>query len=231
MFTPDFIGNAQGEVGEPWLTAGIYDPQAQPFRSESEFDPNNPFDLPRTIHRAVVQNSPFAPADDQRLLAAQSFQDFDTLMQTSSHNDGTTDGGFYGIAMGWIGGTLAMPYTAFRDPFVFLLLSNIDRLFAAWQNQPGHPERHDPNNPQGVYGAYYNSTGSGDVQSGRPSWGILSPLEPWAGPNAQNSGTGIIMNVPPIRPWAPPENEVVSKDSRDPNSRQASSTYPCLNTF
>lgn len=37
----------------------------------------------------------------------------------SSHND----------AHGYIG----YPHTSFRDPFVFLLHSNVDRLYAMWQ--------------------------------------------------------------------------------------------------
>jgi Common central domain of tyrosinase len=225
MFTSDCMGNSNGEVGEPWLSAGVYDPHAQPFRSESEFDPNNPFDPPRTIRRAAVQNAPFISDDDQRLLSAQSFQDLDTMMQTSSHKDGTNDGGFYGIVLGWIGGTLTVPYTAYRDPFVFLILSNVDRLFYKWQNQPGHPERLDPNNPQGVYGSYYNSLGSGDVLSGKPNWGILSPLEPWAGPGAQTPQTGQILHVPQIRPWAPPENQMVVKDSRDQTVIKSDAKY------
>src|SRR5437667_5771441 len=201
LFTPDFMGNAQGEAGEPWLTAGIYDPQAQQYRDDSEFVNSNPFDPPRSIKRAVKQNAPFTSTeDDPRLLSAQTFEDFDTFMQKSSHGDGTNDGGFYGIAMGWIGGTLAMPYTSYRDPFVFLLHSNVDRLFWTWQNQKA--ERHDPNNLKGVYGSYFNSKGSGDVQGGRPSWGILSPLEPWAGgPDVQTDATGKIDHVRQLPPW------------------------------
>jgi hypothetical protein len=224
MFTSDFMGNAQGEAGEPWLTAGVYDPQAQPFRSDDETAPNkNPFDPPHTIRRAVQQDVPWTPSDDQRLLAAQTFEDFDTLMQISSHGGETThDDGFYGIAMRSIGGTLADPYTAFRDPFVFLLHSNVDRLFAKWQNQPGHPERLDPNH---VYDPLSDSRGTGDVQSGNPSWGILSPLEPWAGPGAQTSQTGQIAHVPQIRPWAPPENQTVNKNSLDPSVVNPNAIY------
>ncbi len=34
-------------------------------------------------------------------------------------------------------------HISFRDPFVFLLHSNVDRLFARWQTDPAHPERLD----------------------------------------------------------------------------------------
>ncbi len=36
----------------------------------------------------------------------------------------------------YIGGTIGYPHTSFRDPFVFLLHSNVDRIFAAWQKVP-----------------------------------------------------------------------------------------------
>jgi hypothetical protein len=42
------------------------------------------------------------------------------------------------------------PHIAFRDPFVFLLHSNVDRVYAMWQTDPAHPERLDPNT---VYGS------------------------------------------------------------------------------
>ena len=36
------------------------------------------------------------------------------------------------------------PHIAFRDPLVFLLHSNVDRLYARWQTDPAHPERLNP---------------------------------------------------------------------------------------
>ncbi len=59
--------------------------------------------------------------------------------------------------------------------------------------------------------------GDDDVSSQRPWWGILSPLEPWVGPDefSQTSATGIIKNVKPVRPWSR-QAERVFKDSRDP---------------
>jgi hypothetical protein len=206
MFTSDFMGNADGPAGDPWLQAGFYDPTAprEKCRSDSEFNPNNnPFDPPCNLTRGVQKGAPVTHADEQRLLAAQTFEDFDRLMR-----------GWHGLAHTWIGGTLGDAHTSFRDPFVFLLHSNVDRLFALWQRQVGHPERLDPNR---VYGSYSNTTGRGDVRLGDPYWGILSPLEPWAGPEAQTQATGIIRNVQAVRPWAPPENQQVVKDSKHPS--------------
>jgi hypothetical protein len=204
LFTPDFMGSASGPAGDPWLTAGFYDPTATPFRSDNEFDPNNnPFDAPRTLTRSVGSGAPVTPAQDSATVAAGDFPTMNGLL-TGSHNG----------AHGFIGGTIGNPHTSFRDPFVFLLHSNVDRLFALWQVQPGQGWRLDPNL---VYGADSNSTGSGDVDSGFPFWGILSPLEPWASPAAQTPATGIVANVHPTRPWAPPENQQVVKDSKHPS--------------
>ena len=76
-------------------------------------------------------------------------------------------------------------HVSFRDPFVFLLHSNVDRLFARWQTDPAHPERLDPN-------AVYGSESGGA--------GLNNNIRPWSG-------------VPfTTRPWAPPENQHVAKN-------------------
>lgn len=207
LFASDFMGSDSGDAGDPWLSAGFYNPTANPFRSDNEFDPNNnPFDPPRSITRSVQPGAPITPSQDHAIITAPDWSTLDSLL-TAAHN----------AAHGFIGGTLGDPHTSFRDPIVFLLHANVDRLWAMWQRQAGHPERLDGNQ---VYGPDETSKGSGDVQSGAPFWGILSPLEPWAGAAAQNSTTGIVANVQATRPWASPENEQNlpqnQKDSRDP---------------
>ena len=203
LFTPDFMGSATGSAGDPWQSAGFYVPGATPFRSDNEFDPNNnPFDPPRNLTRNVGPGAPNSAAQDVAVVQAATFPDMDNLL-TGTHNN----------AHEFIGGTIGNAHTSFRDPFVFLLHSNVDRLFASWQRQPGQSWRVDPNQ---VYGTDATTQGSGDVQSGDPFWGILSPLEPWAGVNAQTAATGIVANVRATRPWAPPENEQVVEDSKHP---------------
>ena len=53
--------------------------------------------------------------------------------------------------------------------------------------------------------------GSGDVEdegfANRANWGILSPLEPWSGYDAQTEETGRVAHVWPMRTWFTPENE------------------------
>lgn len=103
---------------------------------------------------------------------------------------------------GYIGGTIGDPHTAFEDPFVFLLHANVDRLWAMWQTEPGQEWRLDPDLAYGD-------------ESNHPN--ILENLEPWAG------GSG-------LRPWAPPDNQQVIKNSKHP-SVVAPPCYDTLPTF
>ncbi len=99
----------------------------------------------------------------------------------------------------YIGGTIGSAHSAFEDPFVFLLHANADRLWAMWQTVPGNEWRLDPDQ------TYADET-SDPV--------ILENLEPWAG------GSG-------LRPWAPPENQQVIKNSRHPTVVKP----PCYDTL
>jgi len=191
LFTPDFMGAANGDAGEPWLSAGMYNPTATPFRADNPFDPNNnPFDPPRTLTRDLPAGPPPSgtvpgwPSDAQ-ILNGLTFPEMRLLLE-GAHNN----------IHGYIGGTIGNPHTAFRDPFVFLLHSNVDRLFAMWQQAPGQAWRLDPNQ---VYGTEGTTAGHD---------GILTPLDPWAG-NPLNDPL-----IKRARPWAPPENEQVVKDSK-----------------
>jgi len=235
-----------GAVGEPLLSAGFYDPNAANYRDDispvhlvrpNPADPStfhypdpatgplhvhyNPADPPQTLTRGKQAGAPpvGAPnagwATDDQFIRASSWEAFRDLMY--GDEQGTSQVGAHGAAHGYIGGNLGDPHLSFRDPFVFFLHSNIDRLWAMWQRQPGFAaQRLDPAQ---VYGTESNTTGSGDVENGEPQWGILSPLEPWAGYTAQSPQTGEITSLWPIRPWFAPENEQNlpgnNKNSRD----------------
>lgn len=120
---------------------------------------------------AIVSTGNSAPKGQQYPLFRQALE--------SAHNS----------IHGYIGGTIGFGHTAFEDPFVFLLHSNVDRLWACWQNSPGRGWRHSPNQVYGDEGS---------------SPAILENMEPWAGASG-------------LRPWAPPENEQVSKTSKHPS--------------
>ncbi|WP_346137280.1 hypothetical protein [Lentzea roselyniae] len=76
---------------------------------------------------------------------------------------------------------------------MFLLHSNVDRLFAMWQGQPGQEWRLDPDQ---VYGDQSNTTGAGS---------ILDPMHPW---------NGTVQFGSPIDPWIGASAAVESKNCR-----------------
>ncbi len=81
------------------------------------------------------------------------------------------------VAHSYIGGTIEQAHYSFHDPFVFLLHSNLDRLWARWQTEPGHSARMNPVTAYAGLSPSEITTLSTDH------------VEPWAG------GTG-------LEPWA-----------------------------
>lgn len=204
LFTPQFMGNSSGQARAPLESNGFYNETADPFRSENEFDSNNnPFDPPRYLWRGVKSGGVQSKIDDANLV--QNNDTFTAFWHAieGPHGDAHSHiGGDPGTGPNRGGGTLTDPHKSFRDPFVFLLHSNVDRLFALWQLSNQVNVRLDPDL---VYDVQETTKGSGDITFA--TWGILSPIEPWAGPDAQNSATGVVTNVKKTRPWAAPENE------------------------
>ena len=187
LFTHDFMGNANGEAGEPWQanTApfrpdGFYVPGADPFRG-GEFDPvhNNPNDPPLTLTRACGGGSFATTAQDDAVTAASTYKNMWSLLE-SMHNN----------AHGFIGGTLSDAHVSFRDPFVFLLHSNVDRLVAKWQTDPAHTDRLLP-------ATFYSGLSTSELNQ------LSVNVEPWS------TGVG---SFHPIRPWFAPENQGVPHD-------------------
>jgi hypothetical protein len=229
LFTANFMGSAQGDVGAPWLAAGLYNPNPNPadnFRDDNTHglhnrssntsyeQHSNPADPPKSLTRNTQAGAPPVGtsnfdnaywATDTDFKNAADFPTFDTLMQEHAH--------FH--AHDWIGGNLSDPHMSFRDPFVFLLHSNVDRLWATWQTQPGHPERLDPNQ---AYGSYSND----------PT--ITAALQPWAGEAGWQTYPDAEIGHWPTRPWYSPENQQVTKTCKDP-SVVIPACYDTLPTF
>lgn len=226
LFTADFFGNPNVDTGEPWQANaapwrpdGIYVPDADPYRSDIENDPahDNPFDPPRHVQYGVGASGGLV-ANDSAALNAASYVAFHHAINVS-----------HGTSHNYIGGTLLDPHTSFRAPAAFFLHANLDRIFAKWQLDPAHPQRLDPAHVYDYAPGDWGidpvthaprdpEKGNGDLAvSDFPWWGFSSPMEPWAGPGAQTPATGIVHNVSPVRPWAPPENEQVYKDCRHPS--------------
>jgi hypothetical protein len=180
LFTPDFMGYGgatQQEIGEPWKSAGYYVPGAVNYRSDNPFDVanSNPADPPREVIRSV-SGSPATAAQDANILNEADYDGMSTSLES-----------VHGAMHGFV--NMGGEHTSFRDPFVFLLHSNVERLFARWQTDPAHPERVDP---ASVYG----------TQSGNPA--LNGNVEPWSG----NSS---------IRPWTAPESEQEPKNYKHPS--------------
>jgi hypothetical protein len=181
LFTSDFMGyggSTSAAIGEPWLSADYYVPGAILDRDAT----GNPADPPRTVLRKV-SGSPATKAQDQAIVAAGDFSTMRKLLEAvhdAMH-------GF--VNMGGV-------HISFRDPFVFLLHSNVDRLFALWQVQSD--QRFDPNH---VY-----DPESGDAE-------LNGNIEPWStGHSVDTFGDEHF-----TRPWYAPENQGVPKTYKHPS--------------
>jgi hypothetical protein len=159
LFTPEFMGNANGDAGH----------LLNNFESSENAELGNGHDK---IWREVgmVAAKPDGKPDidsDDTILAGANFASFAALLKSAHDN----------VAHSYIGGTISDPHYSFHDPFVFLLHSNLDRLWAKWQTETGHPERKNANTA-------YSGLSPTDIIH-------LSTehVEPWAG------GTG-------LEPWA-----------------------------
>jgi Common central domain of tyrosinase len=179
LFSSDFMVSASGRAGTPLDTL-----DNNGVLAGSRDATGNPADPPQEITRSVAAGPPGLPADATIVAAGdalpqgEQWQAFRMALE-GAHNS----------AHGYIGGTIGGAHSAFEDPFVFLLHSNVDRLWASWQLMPAQAWRLDPAQ---VYG----------IETANPA--ILENMEPWAG-------------VSGLRPWAPPDNEQLVKNSLDPS--------------
>ena len=195
LFDANFMGSSSGSAGAPWLAPGFYDPQAGtpnhlPDRDVSQ----NPVDPPKDILRTRAVATPGAPPapysttnQEATVLGNTTYPSFRVALE-NLHNGAHA---YYANVS---------PHIAFRDPFVFLLHSNVDRIYALWQTDPAHPERLDPNT---VYGAESRVDVSvlGDIQN------TSHLVEPWS------TGVG---RFHAIRPWEPThENQGTPHDYHD----------------
>ncbi|MDE2388531.1 MAG: tyrosinase family protein [Betaproteobacteria bacterium] len=131
---------------------------------------------------------------DADILAATNYTDFHNLAKNA--HDVT--------AHSYIGGTITQPHYSFHDPMVFLLHSNLDRLWATWQRAPGHPERLDTSvDPStGTARAYGNIL----ADSGLPASYYDELVQPWGG-GAGNTD---------LEPWRSDVSQQIHVAYKDP---------------
>ncbi len=165
LFTPNFMGNSLGVVREPF----------EGFPS-----------ITRVVGYGRTAPVPTGANDDREIIEStdgvdqgEQWKTLRRVIEQPPNHDRMHQ---------YIGGTIREAHTAFEDPFVFLLHSNADRLWARWQTVAGEEWRRDP---EKVYGNESEDSS------------ITAELEPWAG------NTGV-----PLRPWGPPENQQYVKTSR-----------------
>lgn len=210
LFSSSFMGDASGEAQEPWLSAGFYDPYpiGEDYRGIDPFDMehNNPADPPITLTREkpdgtlkdFMESNGTRFITDEEIISSASYGEMRIKLERI-HN----------WAHSYIGGTIGDPHTSFRDPFVFLVHSNVDRLFAAWQLVKENEWRLDP---QEVYGPEAGSVALGST-SPYVIVGLKTMLSPWCGvgyPFECNKsaieGEVEEPGVYDVRPWTYPEN-------------------------
>lgn len=160
---------------------------------DSSAPPQDPTLPPLVIERDLDTIFRFADSDEVIVSTGDEFEGTAVLPQyhwklfrrglERAHNS----------AHNFIRGNIGTDHFAFEDPFVFLLHSNVDRLWASWQVQPGKAWRFDPDK---IYG----------VESDDPR--ITEFMEPWAGGN--------IRPEQKMRPWGidwPAEEKNARDDS------------------
>lgn len=238
LFTKEFMGNAGEDVedgeeaGDPWLKAGFYNPDSENYRGEDLFDKehSNPADPPQSLKRQKQKGSLYDMVmrlrkgwkeknpDSDPVIRYPYYTDVDIINSSNFPEMRKRLERMHNYAHGYIGGAIGNSHTSFRDPFVFLIHSNVDRLFAAWQLQYGNEWRLDP---KYVYGAESESRAMGTPPE--MTVGILIKLSPWRGVDNPDSDPGIR----DVRPWASPDNwhkqsilypeekDNIEKDSRD----------------
>jgi hypothetical protein len=187
LFTPQFMGNDHGDAGH----------LLNNFESSEDAELGNGH---TKIWREVGDTAAKGDgtpdlASDATILgtggAAANFQNFGAALKNA--HDFT--------AHSYIGGTLSDAHYSFHDPFVFLLHSNLDRLWARWQTESGHPER------------FASATAYAGLSPADMTTLATEHVEPWAG------GTG-------LDPWAsdPTQRAVI------PYTDISIVTPPCYDT-
>lgn len=188
LFTSRFMGRPKGLAGPPFdnfeSTEWIEDPEAPRFIWRNL--PRGKPKIPRSFIKEMgLPPSTRFPSDKELLKIGdnlpkdQQFHSFDIgifkidnnrpkMIKVGAHST-------HDLIHGYIGGTISNPHFSFHDPFVFLIHSNLDRLWAMWQTVPGKEWRKNPE----VYGIDGNS---GSINSFAEPWGGGSGLRPWSHP-------------------------------------------------
>ena len=163
------------------------------------------------IHDHVWRNLTAGPSPvpaDGTILGNLNFTSFNSALQ-GAHNN----------AHGYIRGTIGGAHFSFHDPMVFLLHSNMDRLWAMWQRQPGRQSRL---NPTTAYAPLPLTSFTEEVAPW--SGGAATSLEPWHSDVLQQEHvtyTDPSIILPPSYDTAPHSSYIVVNQDTFSNSQVA----------
>jgi hypothetical protein len=138
-------------------------------------------------------------------------------------------------------GTLSPLDTAARDPFFYVMHSNVDRIWASWQVIPGRSYRQVPGQ---VYGSPDMPDRMQDQDTSfpppplvtlMPMDGITSKLEPWADSVLTELNTGFSPAIPfrgyrAARPWTTHCSPAANCTGEGPDPAQMTSFDPSIVT-
>ena len=194
--------NLLGPNGVFGASQGIVGPPLDILHNKDNFsgsrnDTGKPSDPPQKIERCVGCAVPlgFAPKDEVIITIGDDEDVMDQWYLFRNEIEMWHDN-----AHGFIGGNLGIgTHTAFEDPFVFLLHSNVDRLWAKWQLQAGKNWRLDPDKIYGFESTHVQLNenlapwegGTSHPEQKVSPWGIQWPAEK---KNAKD--VSIIRNIP-----------------------------------
>jgi tyrosinase-like protein len=201
ILTGTATGSPQGLMGSSNGNAGA--PLSDFESTEITGDPLN--GIPGDgVHDHIWRSMPAGPspvASDSSILGSLNFTAFASALQ-GAHNS----------AHGYIGGTLNNQHFSFHDPMVFLLHSNMDRLWATWQRATGDLERLDPtvDLATGTAKAY----GTILADRGKISSYFDELVLPWAGDNLLPAPNHEITG---LEPWKSDVSKRIVVSYRDPS--------------
>jgi hypothetical protein len=162
--SPGLMGASSGNAGDPFAD----------FESTEKTDTADGGDgIHDHIWRSLAAGLP-PVASDATILAATNYTDFEALIHPA-HDSA------HGYIGGTIGGGINPAHFSFHDPFVFLLHSNMDRLWATWQRSPGRQTRLNPSTAYGTIAADFGFPPA-EAATFFNEW-----VQPWAG--VDNGGT------------------------------------------
>jgi Common central domain of tyrosinase len=211
ILTGTAAGSPQGFMGSSSGNAGA--PFADFESTEITGDPLEGI-VGDGVHDHIWRNVAPGPSPvtaDSTILGQPDFTSFNLELQNAHNN-----------AHGYIGGTigrvdLPAAHFSFHDPMVFLLHSNMDRLWAMWQRQPGRQSRLNP-------ATAYSPLPTSDFTEEVAPWsgGASTSLEPWHSDAGQQEHINYLdpsLINPPNYDTAPHSSQIVVNQDTFSNSQ------------